>query len=282
MDARPCHRVSLLAVFVAAACGPSAGSGDGTSTSGGGGTTGTGATSSGSMTMTSTSAGGDTTGSTGAAESTGTPPELCPEPTAAGSFTVEPDVDLDGLCIVTTSEWEPTDTRVSLDCDGDIVDVHISKPDGGVIPGLLQDMVVRVQYITEPIFWTNRWLAISTAIGESDMLIFGAVEGSSLDPPGSTIDALFASGNGQPIVTIAPADCPVEVDDCGPVQRLGVTATMVDGTTTTVLDGDVGGVNMPPLGYEIIVVEATDRPQPQDCADIAPWRSFMLTRLAGD
>ena len=273
-------RRAALAVSLCA-CGPSVGSSDGSTAFGDASSTGADVTSSGAVTLTSTSVGGDET-TTSAGDSTGMMPQSCPPPTAMVQFSVASVSDIDGLCIVAATEWNAGQGRYSFDCDGDLVEVVVTKGEGGVTPQILLDEVVRVRYVTQPVFWVNRWLAISTAMGESDRLLFGALDGSALDPPGTTLDALFAAGDGQPLVAIEDVDCPVEMDECGPVQRRGVRVTMVDGTSATVIDGDVGAVNMPPVGYEIVVGEATDRLEPQLCTDLGPWRSLMLTMFAGD
>ncbi len=256
---------------------------------------------SGSSSESATSAGGTASTSTTATpqgtetgDETGTPPMLttgtdtgapgcpAPEPVTA-SFVVTPDQDIDAICAVVGFNSLDGVTQVALDCADMPVTLDIEKPSGSVIPGLVMGEAVQVRYITDPIFWINRWLAVSTAQGEVDALILGGVAGSALDPPGMTIDTLFASGSGQPLLAAVESTCEPVAELCGPEDRLALEMTILGGVTTQVLDASVGQVSAGPGGYELSVNSAIDRPFSNDCDDLPPaWFQFLVVGFGGD
>ena len=143
---------------------------------------------------------------------------------------------------------------------------------------------MRLRYIVEPIFWENRWLAIHSADGRSDRLLFGGVSGSSLDPPGMTLDELFAAGTGEPLISEVTGLCEPFYDECNDVERVAL-AMSIFGAMATGQAPDHGQVALDVLayGYALVVQSAVHNLPPYDCTDTpSAWYELLVYYFPSD
>jgi hypothetical protein len=285
--------------WVAVGCGPGAiDDGDGSGSAGSGSTTSlasTGASISSTVAPDPTTGDattrGDTeadTGSTGPIDSTDgteTGEASCPPPEEVSvSFSVSPDETLSETCTVADMTSDPESTTLDLDCNGPDVTLVIDVTPAGRGPHVAVGNLVHIEHVVDQIFWSNRWLALSTAGGESDWLLVGAVEGSALDPPGTTLYAFFGGGSyGAPAVAEAEGVCMPVADDCGPHERLALDFTLEGFGTTRAFDHGTGFVDVLAFGWAYTVEEATQYPRPQVCDDLPPaWFDFAMIWFPSD
>jgi len=287
-----------MLMWVAAGCGPTAiDDGDGTGSASAGSTTSiasTGASVSSTVTPDVTTGDatsrGDTeaTGSTGPIDSTDgteTGEPSCPPPEEVSvAFSVTPDETLSETCTVADETRDPEATTLVLDCSGQEVTLVVEVTPAGATPHANVGDLVHIDHVVDQIFWINRWLALRTAGGESDWLLVGAVEGSALDPPGTTLDAFFGGGSyGAPAVAEAEGLCMPVDDDCGPLERIALDFTLEMFGTTRAHDHGTGFVDVLAFGWAYTVEQATQYPRQQLCDDLPPaWFDFVMIWFPSD
>jgi hypothetical protein len=284
-----------VATLGALGCGPSAvDDGDGSGTATGGSTTSAASTgasasstggadaSTGAAATTSTDA--DTTTGAATSEGTETGEPACPPPERIlADFSVTPDADVSAICTVTSLGGEPGASVVELDCNGQAVTLTVSASPPIAEPNVTMGQQVQLDYVTDPIFWINRWVALRTTGGRSDWLLVGGVSGSALDPPGTTIDAFFGGASTAPIVAEAPGLCEPLEDDCGPVERLALDFGLFDGAQVRVFDHGAELFDVLAYGYWFVVESAIRHPRPQGCDDVPrEWWEFVMVWFPSD
>jgi len=291
-------RLCCLLSWAAAGCGPTSiddGDGDGTGTAGDGSTTSqTSTNASASSTATDATTRGDTTQTdtgpdptdTTNATDTETGEPACPPPEdVAVTFTVSPDEPLSTICTVTSVTGDEQSTTIDLDCDGEVVTlvVSITPPSAG--PHVFEDELVQIDHVVDQIFWTNRWLALRTTGGESDQLLMAAVEGSALDPPGTTLDAFLGGGSfGSPSVAVADGLCmPIDDDFCGPLERMALDFDLARFGSSRAFDHGTAFVDVLAFGWAYTVEQATQYPEQQTCDDVpVAWFDFAMIWFPSD
>jgi hypothetical protein len=284
----------------ATGCGPGAiedGDGSGTGTAGStSATTPTGATaastmgepstSAGSTSAGSTSTGSTSAGSTGAdsTEGTETGEDACPPPERIlADFTVSPDEPIASPCTVMAVGGDPGSTMIELECMGQAVTLTVDILPQTAEPSVAAGQLVHLEYVTDQIFWTNRWVALQTAGGETDWLLMGGVSGSALDPPGTTIDAFFGSSIGAPTVAEVDGLCEPFQDRCGDVDRLALDFSIRDDATVRVFDQGADLIDVLAYGYWFSVQTAIRQLRPVGCDDVPPaWYQFVAVWFPSD
>lgn len=287
--------ISWCCIIGVAGCGPNAlddGDGDGTgSATGGATTTSTGDSSASSTAAPATTETGTSDDATTLADSTGmldgteTGDAACePAMDVTATFTVSPDEPLSETCTVTAVRGDPTESVITLDCSGAVVTLTIATTPSSVMPSVAVDQLVHLEHAVDLIFWTNRWFALHTAGGESDSLLAGGVEGSALDPPGTTLDAFFGSGSfAAPTVTPVEGLCMPVDDSCGPLERIALDFTLADSGTTRVFDHTSAFIDVLAFGWSYTVEQATQYPRQQTCDDAPPaWFDFVMVWFPSD
>jgi hypothetical protein len=226
-----------------------------------------------------------TTSSSGNDSGTDTGEQLCAAPERVSlAFTVSPDESTSATCSVLAVGGAPEQAVIMLDCDGQEVTLTLAITPQLTTPSVTNGQLVRLEYIRDPIFWVNRWLALHSAGGESDWLLVGAVESSTLDPPGTTLDAFFGASFGGPSVTAVSGLCEPIEDICGPLERIALELGLADvGGSLQVLDQTVGFIDVLAFGYAVVVQRAVQYPRPQTCDDIPPaWFHFAMVWFGSD
>ncbi|MCA9709044.1 MAG: hypothetical protein KDK70_24580 [Myxococcales bacterium] len=297
MTTRPTRPTRAIAPWVplwlSIACGPGAGTSGETGSSGGDST---GPASTGTTTLTSTTGTtaedtGTTAASTTAIDDTATEDSgptgtdtgdpACPAPQeVAADFTVVPPVDPSATCTVIFVGEVDGGTAIDLDCEGDPAYVWVATAPDPTVPWLAVGDPVHLDYVVEPIFWENRWFALHSAMGESDVLLLGGVSGSALDPPGTTLEAFFG---GDPGLTVVEGLCEPFDDLCGPVERLALDLTTLGGATVRVFDQDTGIIDVLAYGYRLTVQSAVHNLRPIGCDDLPPrWYQLVVGYFPSD
>lgn len=268
------------------ACGPGS-LDDGTSSQGSSGTTDPTST----TTATPTTSEGSTTSapsSTGTADGSSTsdwpsdttgPWDECVDPQGdvAASFQITPDQDISAVCTVLARGGDPSTSVVELDCEGSAVTVTMSNEPLQLAPFVGVGDSVRLEYVTDPIFWVNRWLALFTTGGLTDRLLVAGISGSTLDPPGTTLDAFLDDGSGGPVLDQLEDVCEPTPSDCGQEQRTGLLLTLSDGATLRVVDGNADLLDLLAYGYGLVVHTAEHNLRPILCEDLpSAWYEVLL------
>jgi len=273
-------------------CGPSPSDDGNASASGSGGST-TSPTSSGADDVLPTAgdatvadttvAATSTTDTTDTTEGTETGEDACPPAESVMvDFTVEPEQDVSDTCMVTSLGGDPGTSVLELDCGGQLTTVTLTITPDSAVPQVSVGQSVYLQYITDLVFWTNRWLAIHSADGESDRLLVGAVSGSAFDPPGTTLDALF-DGTTGPSITPVSGLCPLDAGRCSDYERIALDLELPRGGGVRVFDQGAGLVDILSHGYWLVVQEAAHHPPPHDCTDYpTQWYQFATTFFPSD
>ena len=231
---------------------------------------------------------GDTTGTEtgpGSTDGTETGEAACPPPEdVAVTFSVSPDETFSATCTVASVTGDETTTTIGLDCDGTeaTLVVTITPPSAG--PHVFEGELVQLDHVVDQIFWTNRWVALRSAGGESDQLLLGAVDGSTLDPPGTTLDAFLGGGSyGSPTVAVADGLCMPEDDSCGPLERLALDFTLARLGTRRAFDHGTAFVDVLAFGFAYTVEQATQYPSEQTCDDNPPaWFDLAMIWFPSD
>lgn len=218
--------------------------------------------------------------STGTIDGTETGEAACEdEQDVTATFTVSPDEALSETCTVSETGGDPGQSVITLDCSGTVVTLTLATTPASATPSVAVDQLVHLEHVVDPIFWTNRWFSLRTAGGESDSLLAGGVEGSVLDPPGTTLAAFFGGGSyAAPTVTAVDGLCmPVDDDFCGPLERIALDFTLTDFGATRVLDHGTGFVDVLAFGWAYTVEQATRYPGPVNCDDVPEaWFDFVM------
>lgn len=223
-------------------------------------------TTSGDTTSTATSSGSATSDATSSESSTTGPGVDCPAPeevSADFSFSGPDQVDA-ATCVVTATDITPPAGAISLECAGEAYTLtYTLDPFGG--PELAVDQEVILDYRTDPIFWTNRWISLRSG----DFTVFGGVSSSALDPPGTTIAAFF----GEPVLTELGGLCEPIDGGCGPEERLALEMSY-KGSAQLILDHGVGYFNN--LAEAIHLNLEVARTTPQTTCDDYPEAWYQL------
>jgi hypothetical protein len=210
-------------------------------------------------------------------------PACAPPEEVTVSFSVDPDEPIDAYCSVIAVDDQPELRTIMLDCEGQPIELAIGTTPSSYAPQVSEGQPVRLAYVTDPIFWINRWLALHTAGGESDWLLLGAVDGSALDPPGTTIDSFFGGTEGATTVAQAPGVCEPLDDLCGPIERIALDFGLAGFGTTRVLDHGTGFVDVLAFGFAYTVQEAVLNHGADACDDLPPaWFRFMFVWFPSD
>ncbi len=117
---------------------------------------------------------------------------------------------------------------------------------------------VRLRYLSDPIWWVNRFFTLRTAGG---VLLLGGVDADRIAPETTTAEAFFAPLSPEVLSGI----CPALPDHCGVVERQAVAFTY-GGMTAAVLDGNAGMAGAM-VAYQAIV-ERAHRYETMLCDDV--------------
>jgi hypothetical protein len=181
------------------------------------------------------------------------------------------------VCILIDTDVHPDGLFIlDLECRSDegLVEDHILtiQTNPVYIPDLPIDLWfdddLIVHYVADPIFWTNRWLAIHDTRGG---LLLAAVDAEYV-LPADTTDWYDPLG-----VWLYSSACPVEEDYCGLIERMALEVEGRD-ASVIVLDG-----NVKPLEdrntYEVMVAQA-HRYRFIDCEDVPlTWVQALIYLL---
>ena len=200
----------------------------------------------------------------------GDEPLECAEPEPVeieAQFVVDPPEPIQAACsLIGENMSNQVDYEMVLDCEG--VEVTISllstiayKPS----PGGMMNLDYRVD-------GDQRWLALRQDF-DMGALILGAVAAETLDPPGTTLPALF----GDPSLLIADEQpCPPVPDGCG-AQRLALSIEVeLIGDVGHVFDHESWLASFLAFGYAIEVEYAVALTQPDACPEESPGRFELL------
>jgi hypothetical protein len=140
-----------------------------------------------------------------------------------------------------------------------------------VAPFLELGEPVSLEYVQDPIWWVNRWFALRAA-GLQPWLLAAGVDGSALDPPGTTIDAFLA----QPTLAATAASCEPEDGECGEQERLALELGFDEDSTQVIGPGTgyAGSLS----SYRMAVERATRYVGQIQCSDTpSDWYDLVLT-----
>ena len=228
----------------------------------------------------STSSEGSTSDDLGTTADNGTGGESCPEPdeSVEVAFWVEPDPGVDGFaatCTVQSLTREARGTALDLTCmepqgmERNRILRWEATPGSGIL--LREGDEVELEWVVEPMVWTNRWFALRhTSDGR---LIAAGVHGSALDPPGESISA-FLDG---PEIHPAEGSCGRQSDECGPVKRVALDLTQ-DDVTTRIFDHQSGHAGQLDA-YRLTLQAAEHQEDTGVCTDL-PGRWYQLVVVA--
>lgn len=204
-----------------------------------------------------------------------------PQDDVAASFEVTPaDQDVSAVCTVLALGGDPGTSVLELDCEGAAVTVTLANEPYQFSPWLNVGDAVRLEYVTDPIFWVNRWLAVFTTGGLTDRLLVAGLSGSALDPPGTTLDAFLDDGSGGPTLSELDAICEPAPSDCGEELRIALLLTLSDGATLRVPDRGAGILDVLGYGYGLTVQTAVHNLRPILCEDVpGAWYEVLLVFL---
>lgn len=209
----------------------------------------------------------------------------CPPPEGVtANITVSTNQTFSATCTVASVTAEEPSTTIDLDCSGEEVTLVVTVTPPSVGLHVFEGDLVQFQQVVDLLFWFNRWVALRTAGGESDQLLLAAVDGSALDPPGTTLDAFLGGGSfGSPTVAVAEGLCMPTDGNCGPLERLALDFTLSRLGTSRAFDQGTAFVDVLAFGFAYTVERATQYPEEQTCIDNPrAWFDFAMIWFPSD
>jgi hypothetical protein len=151
------------------------------------------------------------------------------------------DVDLETPCRVASVTGEAVGhVIVTLECGtGGMMEHHTIDvaASADLALGFLDGQEVTFRYVSDPIWWVDRWFTIRSRAG---LLLVAAVDASGVAPRDVEASEWYAPVGVRAVGGV----CPPAPDRCGPVERQGIEVVF-GGETDLVFDGyatDVGGL----------------------------------------
>jgi len=175
------------------------------------------------------------------------PSSVRSRPWSRPKFNVTPPEPLQASCSIQGESESDSEYEMVLDCEGSEVSITIDS----TIPVKPHPSgTMALDYRVEG---EQRWLALQQT-ADTEALVLGGVSAASLDPPGTTLAALF----GDPGLHVADEQpCEIMPDACGDSQRLAL-AVDLDwfGPGDPVFDQGSWYANFLAFGYAIEVERA--------------------------